>query len=107
FWMPDSFLTTKDAPPLAAPAMTRNTSPLDRTYPVIAGLGPTYAMSMAPANRASMAEGPALKLVHWIFTLQPRAFSNHPLALPTMGCACVMLGKAPTRITVAFPWAHP
>src|SRR6266851_9304110 len=47
-------------------------------------------MSIAPANRASIAEGPALKLVHWIFTLEPRTFSNHPLALPTIGCACVM-----------------
>src|SRR5215471_19713218 len=57
-------------------------------------------MSIAPANRASIAEGPALKLVHWIFTFGPIALSNQPLALPIIGCACVMLGNAPTRITV-------
>src|SRR5215467_8891002 len=55
---------------------------------------------MAPAKRASMAEGPALKLVHWSFTCGPIALSNHPLALPTIACAWVIFGKAPTRITV-------
>ena len=31
------------------------------------------------------------------------AFSNQPFALPTMACAWVMLGNAPTRITVVLP----
>src|SRR2546425_6819113 len=60
-------------------------------------------MSMAPANRASIADGPALKLVHWILTFDPIAFSNQPLALPIIGCAWVILGNAPTRIVV---WAR-
>src|SRR3984885_7994793 len=60
---------------------------------------------MAPANRASMAEGPALKLVHCTLTCGPIALSNHPLALPTIACACVTLGKAPTRMVFALPWA--
>ena len=51
-----------------------------------------------------MADGPALKLFHSILTLGPIAFSNHPLALPTMACGCVMLGNAPTRMTV---WPNP
>src|SRR5215469_7049464 len=60
-------------------------------------------MSMAPANRASIAEGPALKLVHCTFTCGPIALSNQPFALPTMACACVMLGNAPTRMVVCAP----
>src|SRR5277367_4893103 len=47
-----------------------------------------------------MAAGPALKLVHCTFTCGPMALSNQPLALPTMACACVMLGNAPTRMVV-------
>src|SRR5689334_13310489 len=64
-------------------------------------------MSMAPANRASMAEGPALKLFHSTLAAGRMAFSNQPLALPTMACACVMLGKAPTRMTTSCPRAEP
>src|ERR1035437_3425449 len=60
-------------------------------------------MSIAPANKASIAEGPALKLFHSILTWGPIAFSNHPLFLPTMACGCVILGNAPTRITVCAP----
>src|SRR3989475_9684795 len=60
-------------------------------------------MSIAPANRASIADGPALKLVHWILTFDPIPFSNQPLALPIIGCAWVILGNAPTRIVV---WAR-
>src|SRR5580692_6403127 len=55
---------------------------------------------MAPPNKASMAAGPALKLVHCTLTCGPMALSNHPFALPTMACAWVMLGKAPTRMVV-------
>src|SRR2546428_13165914 len=60
-------------------------------------------MSIAPANRASIADGPALKLVHWILTFDPIPFSNQPLALPIIGCAWVILGNAPTRMVV---WAR-
>src|SRR2546429_7256799 len=60
-------------------------------------------MSIAPANRASIADGPALKLVHWILTFDPIPCSNQPLALPIIGCAWVILGNAPTRIVV---WAR-
>src|ERR1700735_3857314 len=35
------------------------------------------------------------------------ALSNHPLALPTIAWAWVMLGNAPTRMVVALPCAHP
>src|ERR1700732_4506252 len=66
----------------------------------MAGFGPIYVMSIAPANRASMAEGPALKLFQSILTWDPIAFSNHPLFLPTIACGCVILGNAPTRMTV-------
>ena len=60
-------------------------------------------MSIAPANKASIAEGPALKLFHSILTCGPIAFSNQPLLLPTIACGCVMLGNAPTRMTVCAP----
>src|ERR1700687_407886 len=60
-------------------------------------------MSIAPANKASIAEGPALKLFHSILTWGPIAFSNHPLFLPTIACGCVILGNAPTRMTVCGP----
>src|SRR5208283_4329985 len=60
-------------------------------------------MSIAPANNASIAEGPALKLFHSILTWGPIAFSNHPLLLPTIACGCVILGNAPTRRIVWAP----
>src|SRR5215469_7832638 len=63
-------------------------------------------MSIAPAKRASIAEGPALKLVHCTLTCGPIALSNQPLPLPTIACAWVILGKAPTRTTVGFPSAQ-
>src|SRR2546426_843030 len=44
-------------------------------------------MSMAPANRASIADGPALKLVHWILTFGPIAFSSQPSMLKNFGCS--------------------
>src|ERR1051326_9193916 len=34
------------------------------------------------------------------------ALSNQPLALPTIACACVILGNAPTRMTAAFSCDH-
>src|SRR3974390_346002 len=103
--MPASLRTISDAPPLAAPATTRNASPFERTYPLIAGFGPTYVISIAPAKRASIADGPALKLVHCTLTCGPIALSNQPFALPTIAWACVILGNAPTRIVVV-PWAQ-
>src|SRR5271166_846300 len=51
-----------------------------------------------------MAEGPALNVFQSIFTPGPMAFSNQPLALPTIACGCVILGNAPTRTTV---WLTP
>src|SRR5438876_4246811 len=63
-------------------------------------------MSMAPANRASIAAGPALKVFHSILTAGD-AFSKNPLASPTLACECLMFGNAPTRIVVAPPWAQP
>src|ERR1035438_9250340 len=64
-------------------------------------------MSIAPANKASIAEGPALKLFHSILTCGPIAFSNHPLLLPTIAWGCVILGNAPTRMTVCAPARTP
>src|SRR6266478_559295 len=60
-------------------------------------------MSIAPANKASIAEGPALKLFQSILTWGPIALSNHPLFLPTIACGCVILGNAPTRMTLCAP----
>src|SRR5579884_4021653 len=58
-----------------------------------------YAMSIAPANSASIADGPALKLFHSILVCGPSAFSNQPFAFPIMACGWVILGNAPTRTT--------
>src|SRR5215469_12702381 len=55
---------------------------------------------MAFANSASIADGPALKLFHSTLVSDPMAFSNQPLAFPTIAWGWVMLGNAPTRITV-------
>src|SRR5258708_34121428 len=63
-------------------------------------------MSIAPANKASMAAGPALKVFHSIFTPGPNAFSKNPVAFPTIAWECVMLGNAPTRIVGTFPCAQ-
>src|SRR5215467_11935165 len=60
-------------------------------------------MSIAPANSASIAVGPALKLFQSILTFGPMAFSKYPFAFPTMAWGWVMLGNAPTWITV---WAN-
>src|SRR5581483_1873379 len=57
---------------------------------------------MAPANSASIADGPALKLFQSILTCGPMALANQPFALPIMACECVILGKAPTRIVVCW-----
>src|SRR5207302_8038643 len=62
-------------------------------------------MSIASANSASIADGPALKLFHSTFTCGPMAFSNQPLAFPIIACGWVIFGNAPTRITVSFPCA--
>ena len=63
-------------------------------------------MSTAPAKTDSIALGPALKSIHWIFTPLPSRSSNHPLPsmlslCATSACACDMLGKCPTRRTVS------
>src|SRR5436305_6149614 len=60
---------------------------------------------MAPANNASIADGPALKLCHSIFTFGPIAFSNQPFALPIIACECVIFGNAATRTTTFCAWS--
>jgi hypothetical protein len=64
--MSESFLTTKTAPALAAPATILKPFPPEVTYPFIAGLDPTYVASILFASSASIAEGPALNT-----TVQP------------------------------------
>src|SRR5689334_19687047 len=60
-------------------------------------------MSIAPAKSASIADGPALKLFHSTLAREPIALSNQPLFFPTIACGWVMLGNAPTRMTVCAP----
>jgi hypothetical protein len=57
-----SGFTTSAAPPEVAPATMRSASPLLLTKALMAGLGPMYVASIAPANSASTAAGPALKV---------------------------------------------
>ena len=56
----ESAFTNRAAPPLAAPEMTRISSPFDLKYALSAGPGPTYVTSSDLAKIASIAEGPAL-----------------------------------------------
>src|SRR5215218_7745683 len=72
--IPESFLTTNTAPPLVDPAIILKASPLDTTYPFIAGLDPTYVTSILFANSASVADGPALKTNVSTFILGPNTF---------------------------------
>ena len=72
--MPESFLTTNDAPPLVAPAITLSASPLETTYPLTAGFGPIYVASSLPASKDSIAEGPALNTKVSRVTLSPNVF---------------------------------
>lgn len=63
-------------------------------------------MSTAPAKTDSIALGPALKSIHWIFTSLPSRSSNQPLPsivslCATSACACDIFGKCPTLSTVS------
>ena len=46
-FIPESSLTTNDAPPLAAPDITLMSLPSETTYPLIVGLGPIYVASIS------------------------------------------------------------
>src|SRR3990167_4992968 len=70
----------------------------------MAGLGPTYAISISSENTASIIEGPALKRVAFILTSGPRYFSKVPLFSPITACAWLIFGKYPTRIVALLPF---
>ena len=73
--------TTRAAPLSVAPATIRMESPLDLTKELMAGLGPMKVASMAPESRASIAAGPALKVL--VSSLvSPSADWKVPLATP-------------------------
>ncbi len=84
--------TTSCAPPDVEPATMRTASPFDFTKLLIAGLGPMNVASMAPALRASIAAGPALKTCV-VSVVSPRASSNWPPATPTSAGAWVTFAK--------------
>src|SRR5256885_13993724 len=87
-------LTTRAAPPLAAPEMILIAWPWDLAYALIAGFGPTYVASTAPEKTASAAAGPALNVS--VFGARPRCLAKIPFSTPTSAVACVMLGKKPS-----------
>src|SRR3990170_6523965 len=70
----------------------------------MAGLGPTYAISISSENTASIIEGPALKRVAFILTSGPKYFSKVPLFSPITACAWLIFGKYPTRIVALLPF---
>ena len=72
--IPESFLTINEAPPLDAPEITLKSSPPERRYPLMAGLGPMYDASILPANSDSIADGPALNLNVSTVTLSLKVF---------------------------------
>ena len=68
-----SGLTTRAAPPEAAPETTLTASPWDWLYALIVGFGPMYVISSESPNSAVTASGPALKAVG--VTVRPRGFN--------------------------------
>jgi hypothetical protein len=84
--------TTRLTPPEVAPAITRRAVPRERTKPLIVGFGPMKATSNAPESNASMAAGPALKVIT-SSRAGAIARANAPVATPMTAAAWVMLGK--------------
>ena len=80
--MPESFLTTNDAPPLVAPAITLSDCPLETTYQLIAAFGPIYVASSLPASKDSIADGPALNTNVSNVTLSPNVLRKLPSPYP-------------------------
>ena len=72
--------------------MIRIDCPLLATNALMAGFGPTYEASRAPALTASTAAVPALKVCRESLVL-PRAFWRKPCLIPTSAVACVRFGK--------------
>ena len=67
---------------------------------MIAGFGPTYAMSIWFANNASMAEGPALNTnVSILIPSLLNSFWKSPLPTPITAWAWFRLGKYPILMT--------
>ena len=71
----------KLAPPLAAPDKIFTLWFSDFKNPLIAGPGPTYAISMEPAKMDSITWGPASNNIGSITLLFPIWFSNIPLTI--------------------------
>jgi hypothetical protein len=57
-FIPESFLTTNDAPPLVAPAIILTSFPSETTYPFIAGFGPVYDASILFASMIQLLKVP-------------------------------------------------
>src|SRR5664279_1196437 len=102
-----SGLTTSAAPLFVAPATIRMASPLDLAKALIAGFGPMYVASMAPDSRASMAAGPALKVL--VSSLvSPSAAWKVPSFTPSTAEAWVTFGKYPSfRVSAPAAGAAP
>lgn len=84
--------TTSAAPPLAAPATMRADWPAEATNVLMAGFGPMYVASIAPADSASIAAGPALNTCVES-SVSPSASSMRPSSSPTSAGACVTFAK--------------
>src|SRR5205085_11687530 len=85
--------TTRKAPPDVAPEMMRIACPCDLMYALIAGFGPMDAASSAPANSAVTSSGPAVYVLVFKVTFEPRSFWKMPWSTPTIADACVRFGK--------------
>ncbi len=90
-------LTTRDAPPDAAPEMILMALPLDFCQALMAGLGPTYAASSWPASSAVVSSVPELKIDVLSVTPLPRFLVKNPLFSATRADAWVMLARRPRR----------
>ena len=99
FRTPLSLRATSTAPAFAAPAYTWMGTPRMKAF--MAGPGPTYAASMAPAAKASLIWLPLANSLTTSFTPSGRFFWIRPRCTPTSPAAWVTFGKTPRRSSFA------
>ena len=85
--------TIKLAPPLAAPDKIWILLFSEFKNPLIAGPGPTYAISTEFAKRDSITWGPLSKILLSIFVSELSFSEKNPFSIPTIGIAWPIFGK--------------
>ena len=83
----------KLAPPLAAPDKILIFLFSEFKNPLIAGPGPTYAISTEFAKSDSITCGPLSKILLLISVSESIFSKKNPFSIPTMGITCPTFGK--------------